>query len=84
MEESKENNLQRQVFSLFETLKKLESTKKQNGHSLFENRNKANITWSHINFRIGSNRILDNCWGHVLSGQVCAIMGSSGAGKVLI
>jgi ABC-type multidrug transport system fused ATPase/permease subunit len=39
------------------------------------------ITWSHVNFRIGEKTILKDCWGEVRPGQVCAVMGPSGAGK---
>ena len=32
------------------------------------------IVWSDVNFSAGSNTILNNCWGEVKSGQLCAVM----------
>jgi ABC-type multidrug transport system ATPase subunit len=34
-----------------------------------------------VNFNVKGKDILKDCWGHVPSGKVCAIMGPSGAGK---
>ena len=50
--------------------------------TLFEKRVPQDFTWSGVNFKVGSKQILSDCWGNVPSGKVCAIMGSSGAGKV--
>ena len=43
------------------------------------------LKWSHVNFSVanGSKKILTDCWGEVPAGKVCAIMGPSGAGKVV-
>jgi len=45
----------------------------------------SNISWSDLQFTAktakGDLKILDNVWGTVQSGEVCCIMGSSGAGK---
>mmetsp|Transcript_8906 Transcript_8906/g.19565 ORF Transcript_8906/g.19565 Transcript_8906/m.19565 type:complete len:180 (-) Transcript_8906:3-542(-) len=37
--------------------------------------------WKRINFKVGEKKILDDCWGRVTAGTVCAILGPSGAGK---
>ncbi len=42
---------------------------------------KQDIEWNAINFKVGNKVILDNVWGKVNAGQVCAIMGPSGSGK---
>ena len=36
------------------------------------------ISWSNVNFKIGNKLILDNVYGKVNAGEVCAIMGPSG------
>jgi ABC-type multidrug transport system fused ATPase/permease subunit len=35
------------------------------------------ISWVNLNFRAGKSQILNNVWGKVGSGQICAIMGPS-------
>ena len=47
-----------------------------------EKNNPQDIIWSNITFRVGDKVILDNCYGNVPSGKVCAIMGPSGAGII--
>jgi len=44
-------------------------------------RTPANISWSSLDFRAGETMILNKVWGTVKSGEVCCIMGASGAGK---
>lgn len=39
------------------------------------------IAWSNVSFKVGHKTILDNCYGRVNAGQVCAVMGPSGSGK---
>jgi ABC-type transport system involved in cytochrome bd biosynthesis fused ATPase/permease subunit len=39
------------------------------------------MTWTNVNYNVGSKKILSECWGKVEAGTVCAIMGPSGAGK---
>lgn len=39
------------------------------------------IAWSNIVFKVGDKTILENCYGRVNAGQVCALMGPSGSGK---
>lgn len=38
------------------------------------------IAWSNVNFKMGNKLILDNVYGNVNAGDVCAIMGPSGKG----
>lgn len=45
------------------------------------NRSSNDVSWSNVTFRAGEKTILNNCWGHVATGEICAIMGPSGAGK---
>lgn len=39
------------------------------------------IKWSQVNFKVGKKTILENCYGDVKAGTLCAIMGPSGCGK---
>lgn len=39
------------------------------------------LVWSGVSFRVGEKQILQDCWGHVPAGKVCAIIGTSGSGK---
>ena len=32
------------------------------------------IKWIDVNFKVGDKTILNNCWGKVEAGKVCAIM----------
>jgi ABC-type multidrug transport system ATPase subunit len=48
---------------------------------LVDKKSPADLSWNAINFQVKGTKILTDCWGHVSSGQVCAIMGPSGAGK---
>ena len=36
------------------------------------------IAWCDLSYDVGPKHILDNCYGKVMAGQVCAIMGPSG------
>lgn len=36
-----------------------------------------NISWSNIGFRINDKTILQDCWGKVTSGQICAVIQSN-------
>ena len=36
------------------------------------------IAWSGVNFKVGEKVILDNCYGSVPAGTVCAVLGPSG------
>lgn len=38
------------------------------------------IAWCNINYEVGKKRILYDCYGHVPSGSLCAIIGASGSG----
>jgi ABC-type transporter Mla maintaining outer membrane lipid asymmetry ATPase subunit MlaF len=58
------------------------STKIQASSNSFNaNKTSHDVVWKHINFLVGEKKILDECWGNVPAGTVCAIMGPSGAGK---
>jgi ABC-type glutathione transport system ATPase component len=51
-------------------------------NSFNANKTPHNVVWKHIDFVAGEKKkILDDCWGNVPAGKVCAIMGPSGAGK---
>jgi len=52
--------------------------------SLFEKKQQQDLRWSHIEFTVVNQKkkILIDCWGEVPAGQVCAVLGPSGAGKV--
>lgn len=39
------------------------------------------IAWSDVSFKVGEKLILNNCYGSVPAGSVCAILGPSGSGK---
>ena len=39
------------------------------------------IAWCNVSFKVGEKVILDNCYGNVPAGSVCAILGPSGSGK---
>ena len=39
------------------------------------------ISWTDVSYKVGKKTILDNCFGSVSAGSLCAIMGPSGAGK---
>lgn len=39
------------------------------------------LKWMNVDFKVKDKQILKDCWGHVPSGSICAIMGGSGAGK---
>ncbi len=39
------------------------------------------LTWSSVNFQVGEKTILQDVWGSVAPGKVCAILGPSGSGK---
>ena len=39
------------------------------------------LTWSKVNFQVGEKKILEDIWGTVPAGKVCAILGPSGSGK---
>ena len=39
------------------------------------------LTWSGVNFQVGEKKILQDVWGSVPPGKVCAILGPSGSGK---
>ncbi len=41
----------------------------------------TDLTWTNVNYNVGTKKILSDCWGKVEAGTVCAIMGPSGAGK---
>lgn len=55
--------------------------------TLKDQKQACNISWSDLNFTVSgkggkqSVKVLDNVWGTVKSGEVCCIMGASGAGK---
>ena len=55
---------------------------KEKSYAIFEKRAAQDFSWSGVSFAVGNKKILTDCWGNVPSGEVCAIMGSSGAGKV--
>lgn len=42
------------------------------------------IAWCGVNYEVGKKRILYDCYGHVPSGSVCAIIGPSGSGEFCI
>jgi ABC-type multidrug transport system ATPase subunit len=44
----------------------------------------SGVFWADINLSVGKTTILENCWGNLPSGSVCAIMGPSGAGKTTL
>jgi len=41
------------------------------------------IAWCDLNYDVGPKHILDSCYGKVMAGQVCAIMGPSGNNNML-
>jgi len=41
------------------------------------------LRWTSIDFKVRDKSILSDCWGSVPAGKVCAILGPSGAGKVI-
>lgn len=47
--------------------------------SMFSTRPGRDLAWSGINFIVNKNvQVLNNCWGNVPHGKVCAILGPSG------
>ena len=53
----------------------------KNNVNLTKTRSNIDLTWSKMTYKIKDKIILDELDGFSLSGQVTAIMGSSGAGK---
>eukprot|EP00604_Paraphysomonas_vestita_P002661 CAMPEP_0174819530 /NCGR_PEP_ID=MMETSP1107-20130205/2821_1 /TAXON_ID=36770 /ORGANISM="Paraphysomonas vestita, Strain GFlagA" /LENGTH=196 /DNA_ID=CAMNT_0016033205 /DNA_START=47 /DNA_END=634 /DNA_ORIENTATION=+ len=50
--------------------------------SMFSTRPGKDLAWNNINFIVNKKtQVLNNCWGEVPHGKVCAILGPSGAGK---
>lgn len=53
-----------------------------NQSSMFDMRESHDLEWSNFNFVVNDTKqVLTDVWGKVESGKICAIMGSSGAGK---
>jgi hypothetical protein len=46
--------------------------------SLSSRKTSKDLKWRDIDFKVGDKQILKDCWGHVPTGQICAIMGGSG------
>jgi ABC-type transport system involved in cytochrome bd biosynthesis fused ATPase/permease subunit len=52
--------------------------------SVFRGRRRLGLKWSNMNFSLktkSKRRILQDCWGAVEGGQLCAILGPSGSGE---
>ena len=48
---------------------------------VMKSREPKELAWSSINFQVGQKTILQDIWGTVPPGKVCAILGPSGSGK---
>ena len=55
-----------------------------NSH-LIDKKPQQDLRWSQVEFTVKQKKkILSDCWGEVPAGQVCAVLGPSGAGKVTL